>query len=45
MVFPVPDLNISPFQVQELEISEEKADRALREHGGNLMDTLVALTN
>jgi len=31
--------------VQELEISEEKAERALREHGGNLMDTLVTLTN
>ncbi|CAG7815483.1 unnamed protein product [Allacma fusca] len=31
--------------VQELEINQEKAERALREHGGNLMDTLVALTN
>jgi len=31
--------------VRELEISQEKAERKLREHGGNLMDTLVTLTN
>jgi len=31
--------------VKEMEISHERAERALREHGGSLMDTLVTLTN
>ncbi|CAL8143189.1 unnamed protein product [Orchesella dallaii] len=31
--------------VKELEMPYEKAERTLREHGGNLFDTLVTLTN
>jgi NACalpha-BTF3-like transcription factor len=31
--------------VIQLEISHERAERSLREHGGNLFDTLVTLTN
>ncbi|OXA55435.1 huntingtin-interacting protein K [Folsomia candida] len=31
--------------VTELEMSAERAERALREHGGNLLETLGALTN
>lgn len=31
--------------VTELEMSSERAERALREHGGNLIETLVTLTN
>ena len=30
---------------RELEISAESAERILREHGGNLLETLVTLTN
>jgi len=31
--------------VKELEVPQERAERSLREHGGNLIDTLVTLTN
>jgi len=31
--------------VTQLEISHERAERCLREHGGNLFDTLETLTN
>lgn len=32
-------------QLAELDISRPAAERALREHGGNLKDTLKALVN
>jgi NACalpha-BTF3-like transcription factor len=31
--------------VNEMDMSAERAERALREHGGNLLETLVTLTN
>lgn len=31
--------------VKELEIPKSKAEKALREHHGNLIDTLITLTN
>lgn len=41
-VFPPPVFSV---QMSEMEISRSVAERSLREHMGNVVEALVALTN
>ena len=38
-------LEVILFQVHEMEIARNQAERKLREHKGNVVEALIALTN
>ena len=39
------NIEIILFQVHEMEIARNQAERKLREHKGNVVEALIALTN